>query len=103
MSNLEYREFYRRYLPHFQPEAATLFVTFRLEGSLPLEVLARWKIERRSSERGPNPNARTSALDEHRRRFAEMEELLHKAVSGPQWLKDSRIAKLVSDSLHHRD
>lgn len=103
MSNLEYKEFYRRYLPHFQPEAATLFVTFRLEGSLPLEVIERWTRERRSAERSRDTEHAASRLVDHRRRFAEMEELLHKAVSGPQWLKDPEIAKLVSDSLHHRD
>jgi hypothetical protein len=27
---------YRRNLPHFQPDGATLFFTFRLHGTLPL-------------------------------------------------------------------
>jgi len=29
-------EKYRRNLPHFQPDGATLFITFRLHGTLPL-------------------------------------------------------------------
>ena len=30
-----HREFYRRHLPHWQPEEAVFFITFRLKGSLP--------------------------------------------------------------------
>jgi hypothetical protein len=33
---------YTRSLPHWQQEGATYFVTFRLAGSLPQEVLRRW-------------------------------------------------------------
>lgn len=32
---LDYRPFYQRHLPHYQPPGATLFITFRLAGSLP--------------------------------------------------------------------
>ncbi|HEY8205051.1 MAG TPA: hypothetical protein VIF81_10025 [Pyrinomonadaceae bacterium] len=38
---LGYKSFYRRNLPHIQPVGATLFVTFRLAGSLPQQVLAQ--------------------------------------------------------------
>ena len=37
--SLEYRFFYKRHLPHFQPAGATLFITFRLAGSIPVEVM----------------------------------------------------------------
>jgi hypothetical protein len=30
---------YHRKLPHFQPAEATFFVTFRLEGSIPMETI----------------------------------------------------------------
>ncbi|MCI0525118.1 MAG: hypothetical protein L0Y75_07630 [Acidobacteria bacterium] len=39
MNQFEYQEFYERNLPHFQPPEATLFVTFRLDGSLPQAAL----------------------------------------------------------------
>ena len=45
MSNLGYRLFYRRNLPHYQPANATLFVTFRLAGSLPVEILRQLRGE----------------------------------------------------------
>ena len=45
MNNLEYQIFYRRHLPHFQPPGATLFITFRLAGSIPEEVLIQLREE----------------------------------------------------------
>jgi hypothetical protein len=45
MSTLEYKLFYRRHLPHIQPPGATLFVTFRLAGSIPAEVLQQLRAE----------------------------------------------------------
>ena len=49
---LSYRPFYRRRLPHIQPEGATLFITFRLANSLPIEVVKKlreedWQIKKR--------------------------------------------------------
>lgn len=35
----DYRPFYQRHLPHWQPPGATLFVTLRLAGSLPQTVI----------------------------------------------------------------
>ncbi len=39
MTNLDYQLFYQRHLPHYQPPGATLFITFRLAHSIPVEVL----------------------------------------------------------------
>jgi len=41
-------------------------------------------------------------LEFHRRWFGKFEEALHEE-RGPLWLKDPRVAKVVSDSLHHLD
>jgi REP element-mobilizing transposase RayT len=35
--------YYKRHLPHYQPEGYTFFVTFRLNGSLPLNIIQRLK------------------------------------------------------------
>jgi len=40
MSNLAPELVYRRNLPHIQPPGGTFFVTFRLAGSIPADVLA---------------------------------------------------------------
>jgi len=38
--------FYQRNLPHYQPVGYTFFVTYRLDGSLPIETIRRLKAER---------------------------------------------------------
>lgn len=41
-----FNTYYRRNLPHYQPLGYTYFVTYRLSGSLPLEVIKKLKGER---------------------------------------------------------
>jgi hypothetical protein len=48
---MNYREFYHRHLPHWQPPDATLFVTFRLAGSLPQTVIEELRKERDVAKR----------------------------------------------------
>jgi len=107
MGNFEYKEFYRRQLPHIQPPGATIFITFRLAGSIPREVLARWSKEHLELER-ILATLDQGEIDERkkefsRRRFRELEDCLDRGGTGPHWLKDDRIARLVVDSLHYRD
>ena len=107
MSNLDYRLFYRRNLPHYQPANATLFITFRLAGSLPVEVLQRLREE---YERVVAEFDRTLSLRERtemeyaaqRRFFGRMDAFLDAAESGPRWLEEPAIAQLLADSLHFR-
>jgi REP element-mobilizing transposase RayT len=75
--------FTRRHLPHWIPEEAALFVTWRLAGALPplAEVLA-------VEQRGRVP-------------FLEQDERLDHAPSGPAWLRDSRVACVVGNALLH--
>jgi len=73
---------YRRRLPHFHPEFAHLFVTWRLYGSLPALPDAAY----------PTPGhafvARDRALARSR---------------GPLWLNDARIASLVAAAIRAGD
>src|SRR5438876_1157862 len=121
MSQFAYKFSYRRDLPHIQPAGATLFLTFRLFGSLPRDVIERWQAEKRwlqdclkrlaANDVGQTvslPESQTDSLrhrqyELHRRWFARFESLLDKADTGPTWLKDGRIAEMVADSLHYRD
>ncbi len=41
-------------------------------------------------------------LEAFRRRFRDLERCLDTAETGPLWLKDTRIAGLVADSIHYR-
>jgi len=51
MKNLEYREFYRRNLPHIQPRRATFLGNLGLVGSLPIEVAERLRAEAEQREK----------------------------------------------------
>jgi REP element-mobilizing transposase RayT len=107
MGNLGYKAFYRRQLPHIQPHGATIFVTFRLAGSIPREVLVRWSREYLELERilatleQPEIDERKNEFT--RRRFRELDDCLDRAETGPHWLKDDRIAQLVVDGLRYLD
>ena len=71
---------YRRRLPHFHPDNAYLFITWRLWGSLPA---------------GVDPTG--CATDGHA--FAACDRVLDRRNSGPLWLKDPHIADLVAHAL----
>jgi len=64
---------YRSNLPHFQPDGAALFITFRLHGTLPL----------RSGRDG--------------RAFVEADRELGNATLGPVWLIQPQIARCVTE------
>jgi putative transposase len=102
-----YRAFYRRHLPHWQPPGATLFITFRLAGSLPRAVLAALREQQEREERAllaiadVQERERQAYLDA-RRAFGRWDAALDAAAGGPRWLADPRIAAFVAEALHHR-
>jgi REP element-mobilizing transposase RayT len=98
--------FYRRRLPHWQPAGATIFLTWRLYGSLPQEALDQLAAERQLLEKQPvrlDETSRDRALRHSKRLFALADEMLARNIYGPQWLKDERIAPLVVDALFFHD
>lgn len=111
----EYKEFYRRKLPHLHAPGSTLFVTFRLAGSIPKKVVTRWKLEKHWLEQEFDRMAKLDdAVEIHRRQktrlaefyrgwFKRFEDILHREETGPVWLKTPGIADVVVESLHHRD
>jgi REP element-mobilizing transposase RayT len=77
--------FYRRNLPHWQPEQATIFVTWRLYGSFPKGFAAhlhKWRSDPRAQ-------------------FLNSERILDSGSSGPLWLKDPEIAVIAQQVLLH--
>jgi putative transposase len=72
--------YYERHLPHWHPPGKTVFVTWRLHGSLPNSFLTSAKQQAHSSAG---------------RRFLALDRELDKALVGPLWLKDERIAAKV--------
>lgn len=75
--------YYQRDLPHWQPEGAALFLTWRLAGSLPREYFLREKTLTAGQE------------------FVVMDRLLDRAEIGPMWLQSERVAQCVVDALRY--
>lgn len=117
MNQFDYKDFYRRNLPHLQPPEATLFVTFRLDGSLPKPVLEQWRAEKKQVEMtllrwaaisppGTSPDPALVAEEKlkfRRRWFKKFEDVLDGATTGPVWLQEERIASIVNEALRERD
>jgi putative transposase len=72
--------FYRRRLPHWQPEGVPIFLTWRLFGSLPKQ-------------------AREMMPLTEGQRFVQLDRQLDSATSGPMFLKDSRVAAAVVETM----
>src|SRR5882762_4945489 len=92
----------RGYLPHVRVEGRRYFVTFRLEGTLPQEVLADFQRERgeliRKAEREGH---QLSWADQKRlyELYSERIESYLDAGRGERWLKESRVAEIVASAL----
>lgn len=81
------------------PPGATLFVTFRLAGSLPNQIIEQLKAEYAQPE-----YTREDAIQSYarqRRYFGAFDSLLD-AESGPTWLRQPKIAAVVVEALHFR-
>lgn len=76
--------YYTRHLPHWQPRERSIFVTWRLYGSLPQEAVERFR-RRLASSPG--------------KYFVDVDRLLDRAATGHCWLNDPRIADCVMASI----
>jgi putative transposase len=71
---------YQRKLPHFHPDDAWLFITWRLWGSMPTKP-------DRAIHSTPG------------QAFAAQDRILDRRSTGPRWLLDPRIADLVAEAI----
>lgn len=97
MSNLIY---YERYLPHRLPPGETIFITFRLAGSLPQETLARLQSEARLLQQQCGDDA-VAQYAEQKRYFGRFDKLLDGNSHGPFWLQQPAVAALVQQAIHY--
>src|ERR1019366_9475061 len=74
---------HRRRLPHFQPDGVPIFLTWRLQGSLPLHRAGNLLVSQ------PTPG----------RAFVVADRELDRGAHGPRWLGDIRISRLVADAV----
>jgi putative transposase len=105
---MERRLQYHRFLPHIQLPGATLFVTFRLAGSIPRSLIRQLVDEGEQSIRkleAVRDQAEQSRLAyiEQRRSFGRYDQVLDSCAHGPAWLKEPGVASLVAAALHSWD
>lgn len=102
--------YYRRKLPHFQPAEGTFFMTFRLAGSIPMEVIRRLKENYALLKKGiiglkdlSEHEQRELVYAEQKRLFAETDDFLDKNLNEPYWLREKAVADIVAESIQYRD
>lgn len=105
------KEYYRRNLPHFHPQYATFFITFRLVHSLPYHILDQLKQEYAEYEERlkisldmSDKEALRIALEEyHHAYFVAFDTFLDEQREGNRWLANFAVANVVRDAIHYRD
>jgi putative transposase len=80
--------YHARDLPHWNPGERTIFLTWRVYGSLPAEVVIKLR-QQRSTSAG--------------RDFVKADRALDLARAGPLWLNEPRIARCVVAALQRGD
>ena len=94
--------FYRRKLPHWQPLAASFFVTTRLHGSIPMPVLMRLR-EEKTRLLAEAKNDKEKIYIAHKRLFGSFDDALDNNRNAPYYLQQPEIAEVVTEALHFRD
>ena len=84
----------RGYLRHFDAGEVPQSITFRLAGSIPTDLLRRWRSELQLAR-----VTRRTVVDDERIRI---EDYLNRGV-GPTWLADPRLAGLVEGAFQFFD
>src|SRR5437879_3088609 len=85
-----------------------MFVTACLAGSIPRSVREEWARQKAQflaqQAACKDADERERAEREFRRsRFGRLERCLDEAATGPVWMKDDRVARLVANSFHFHD
>jgi hypothetical protein len=92
----EEKIYYRRHLPHFQPNGAVYHIVFRLTDSLPKNIIRELKDENDRLKAKPQKEKSKFYID-------KIDERLGRLTNGNLWLKKKEIAALVGNAIHYRD
>jgi REP element-mobilizing transposase RayT len=96
------KTFYHRNLPHWHPPGRSIFLTWRLYGSLPQTVINQLLVIRQQLSKRKAVTSgwsKDKRLLEYKRLFAKVDAILDKAATGPLWLKEREVAGLVQEAL----
>ena len=98
-------------IPAHKSSGRTLFVTYRLAGSIPQPVLREYKAKsewlQKESDREAGFTETQKQIERienfKREWFKKFENILDQAASGPMWMKDDRVASVVAQQLYDLD
>jgi len=93
---------YERRLPHRLPPGEAIFLTFRLAGSLPQQLLAQWR-EEDAQKRNQWELSADQHYAEQKRYFGRFDAQLARADCGPTWLAQPEVATVVEQSMRYFD
>ncbi|MBI4760039.1 MAG: transposase [Chloroflexi bacterium] len=101
--------YYTRKLPHWHPEGAMFFITFRLANSLPAHILQALEAEHerekqivRAKYSGAQQYRELYKLD--KKYFGRFDSWLDRCVEeSPRWLANERVAQIVAEEIHRLD
>jgi REP element-mobilizing transposase RayT len=88
--------FYRRNLPHWHPEGKSIFITWRLYGSLPASVLKKNRTSRNACATNTS-----EPEDSAGKQFLRLDAALDSAKRGPVWLADPEFAAYAEYPIVH--
>jgi REP-associated tyrosine transposase len=100
--------FYKRNLPHYQPEGYIYFITTRLAGTIPKSIVDKIKKEYEKKLdliSGEKSDSKKKELykDLKYNRFIKYDQILDSAKFGRKSLNNNKVAAVVKEALHHRD
>jgi len=96
---------YFRNLPHFQPFLGTFFVTFRLAGSIPVEILNELRISYEKDKKILLSNLKNEILrkeklyDLQKLYFGKYDAILDRCEYGPEYLINDKVAEIVYNKI----
>jgi REP element-mobilizing transposase RayT len=88
-------------LPHYQPPGAVFFITFRLTGTIPYEVVRQLQSEYQQDIM--TAVADSDKIERRKIYFQKYEKWLDTATHGPAYLGDPKIADIISECLQYWD
>ena len=100
---------YTRNLPHYHPNEATFFITFRLYDSISFLKLKELKSEFEIRKKelfyiyGTDKDYKSRLYSLQKLHFLKYDNLLDSATYGPQWLKEDSVAEIVSNKMFEFD
>ena len=95
------KEYYERNLPHIQPKGALFFVTWTLKGAIPEE---KREILKNEYTKLKTKIKDKQILDKQSRIFfKKYDDILDNDQNEIQYLKDTKLSKIVADTIHFWD